>query len=54
MRPDKGKTGGSTHLFSNLFQPYKSGVWGDLPLALANFFDPSVKSPLALSKWVRL
>ena len=50
MRPAKGKQGGSTHLFSNLFQPYKSGVWGDLPLALADFFGPSVKLSLALSK----
>ena len=47
MRPAKGgKQGGSTHLFSNLFQPYKSGVLGDL----ANFFDPSVKLLLASSK----
>ena len=49
MRPAKGKQG-STHLFSNLFHSYKSGVWGALPLALANFFGPSVKLSLALSK----
>jgi len=52
MRPAKGKQGGSTHLFSNLFHSYKSGGWGRLPLALANFFDPSVKLLLALSKWL--
>ena len=40
------KSPSASIFFSNLFHLYKSGVCGDL----ANFFDPSVKLPLALSK----
>ena len=38
--------------FFQSFSALKIRGLGRLPLALANFFDPSVKLPLALSKWL--
>ena len=49
MRPAKGKTGFNPSFFQS-FSALKIRGLGRLPLALANFFDPSVKLPLALPK----
>ena len=43
---DSKKSPSASIFFSNLFHSYKSGVCGDL----ADFFCPSVKLPLELSK----
>ena len=50
MRTAKGKQGVQPIFFPIFFIHINQGFGGDLPLALANFFDPSVKLTLALSK----